>query len=259
MRRWLWMVWIWLLPYGFVSAAHKWVVYYAQGIPKHAQAYEVTKEWEEMASAIEKRWRQGYDLIALSQGYTRWAAVFEKDTGMRGQSYAVRGDREVFFKLLRRKIAEGEAPIEIAYGEGVFVGIFAKGKPVPKLIIEDHFDRMGKKIVAMWREGYVIDFVRYYEGHWIATMIKKKHAPIQTIERTRTWAQFDRLMQQRWREGYYLTDLHYGFGDWVGTFTKTKRYDAQAYDLANGWGALGEMIWRRWKEGWRIVGISEGW
>lgn len=247
------------IPYGMANAAHKWVVYYAQGVPHHAQAYEVTKTWEEMADAIEERWYKGYDVISLVQGYTRWAAIFEKHTGMRAQSYSVRGDREVFFSVMRKKLQSGEALVDLAYGDGIFVGIFAKGRPVPKVVIEEYFKPMMKRIKRLWRKGYAVDFIRYYEGHWIVAMIKQKKRPAQTIEKTRTWGQFSRIIQQRWREGYYLTDLHLGFGDWIGVFTKTKAYDAQAYDLANGWSALGDAVAKRWREGWRIVGMAEGW
>ena len=69
----------------FLQAGHKWVVTYAKGTPYTQQGYVVTDRWEKLAYEIKKRWNRGYDIVTLAYGYTQWAAVYAKDTGMREQ------------------------------------------------------------------------------------------------------------------------------------------------------------------------------
>jgi hypothetical protein len=244
----------------FSYAGHKWVITYAKGTPYTNQGYVVTDSWPILAKEIDKRWKQGYDLLDIAQGYTKWVALYAKNTGMTTQAYVVRRVWADFRDALAQKYEEGYVLIDLEHGDDIYVGIFAKGtdSKEPTYTTADYFDQLREKIRKAWAKGYKIDFIRYYEGQWIAFMDKDPKMP-QTLDAARTWKAFGRIVKQRWKEGYFLTDLHFGFDQWTGTFSKTKKFTAQSYDLSNKWRYLHPLIKKRWREGYQIVLITDGW
>ncbi|HHD83670.1 MAG TPA: hypothetical protein ENK93_02225, partial [Campylobacteraceae bacterium] len=100
-----------------LQAGHKWVVTYAKGAPYAQEGYVVTERWYKLAREIDKRWKKGYDLIDVAQGYTKWVGLFAKNTGFKSQSYVTRRVWADFRNALKEKLDQGYALIDLEHGD----------------------------------------------------------------------------------------------------------------------------------------------
>ena len=73
-----------------LSADHVWVGVFAKNTPFKTQGFESRKYFTGFAEAIKARWKQGYTLYDLEQGYHRWMGIFVKGGNYTSQAFTSR-------------------------------------------------------------------------------------------------------------------------------------------------------------------------